>query len=545
MQWNSMKLSVKMPLVFMAILLLIAAAAVTGFLQLSRALDTFSTDVAAANQQERQVRLMSLAFQGQVQEWKNVLLRGKDPAQLEKYWGAFQEKEKEVADSANYLKERVSSPDSKALIQKFATAHATMGQNYRKGLVAFKEADFAYDKGDNAVKGMDREPAKLIKEASDDIAKSAATISEATMLASGKAKTLSLSIIAVVLVLGCVVGVIGCRTITRPLGEALMVAQTVSSGDLTSHIEVSRQDEIGLLMAALKEMNESLSQRIGEVRQGIETIASASTQIASGNLDLSARTEAQAGALEETASSMEELTSAVKQNADNAGQANRLALTASGVADKGGAVVAEVIDTMQAINVSSQKIVDIISVIDGIAFQTNILALNAAVEAARAGEQGRGFAVVASEVRNLAQRSASAAKEIKTLITDSVERVATGTRLVNQAGGTMQEIVDSIKRVTDIMGGIASANQEQTAGIEQINQAIMQMDDITQQNAALVEQAAAAAKSMEDQASQLTHAVSIFSLNAAFSSHQAKAIAGHNVMNPMRTITQKKIKFQA
>ncbi len=544
MNWNSMKLSVKMPLMLMAILFLISAAALIGFLQLSRALDTFSTDVAAANQQERQVRLMALAFQGQVQEWKNVLLRGKDPAQLDKYWAAFQEKEKEVADSAKYLQERINNPESKELIKKFAAAHTIMGQNYRKGFAAFKEADFAYDKGDAAVKGMDREPAKLIKEASDDIAKGAATVSEATMLAGSKAKMLSLSIIAIVLVLGCIVGVFGCRAITQPLAEALKVAQTVSSGDLTSHIEVNRQDEIGLLMAALKEMNESLSQRIGEVRTGIETIASASSQIATGNLDLSSRTEEQAGALEETASSMEELTSAVKQNSENAGQANRLALMASDVANKGGTVVAEVITTMQAINVSSQKIVDIISVIDGIAFQTNILALNAAVEAARAGEQGRGFAVVASEVRNLAQRSASAAKEIKTLIGDSVERVGTGTKLVNQAGSTMQEIVESIKRVTDIMGGIASANLEQTTGIEQINKAIMQMDDITQQNAALVEEAAAAAKSLEDQADKLAQVVSIFNLNSNFSTHQAKAITGGNMAYPMRTIMQGKIKFQ-
>ena len=543
MNWNSVKLSVKMPLVLMAILFLIAAAAVFGFLQLSRALDTFSNEVAAANQQERQVRIMSLAFQGQVQEWKNVLLRGKDPAQLDKYWGAFQEKEKEVAGSASYLQEHVSDPASKDLIRKFAAAHATMGQNYRQGLAAFKEADFAYDKGDHAVKGMDREPAKLIKEASDHIAKSAASISADTLLTSGKAKTLSLSIIAVVVAIGCVLGFIGCRSVTRPLAEALLVAQTVSSGDLSSQIDTRRQDEIGLLMAALKQMNENLSQRIGDIRQGIDTIASASSQIANGNLDLSSRTEQQAGALEETASSMEELTSAVKHNADNAGQANRLAMMASDVAHQGGSVVAEVIDTMQAINGSSQKIVDIISVIDGIAFQTNILALNAAVEAARAGEQGRGFAVVASEVRNLAQRSAGAAKEIKTLINDSVERVETGTRLVNQAGGTMHEIVGSIKRVTDIMGEIASANREQTTGIEQINQAIIQMDDITQQNAALVEEAAAAAKSMEEQASKLALAVSIFKLNAAHAGQQNKAIAA-NAGKPMRALVQGRVRLQ-
>lgn len=255
---------------------------------------------------------------------------------------------------------------------------------------------------------------------------------------------------------------------------------------------------------------------VSEVRTGTDAMATASGQIASGNQDLSSRTEQQASSLEETASSMEELTSTVKQNADNARQANVLAVSASEVAVKGGAVVSQVVDTMSSINASSKKIVDIIGVIDGIAFQTNILALNAAVEAARAGEQGRGFAVVASEVRSLAQRSASAAKEIKTLIGDSVDKVNIGTSLVDQAGSTMNEIVESIKRVTDIMGEITAASQEQTSGIEQINQAIMQMDNVTQQNAALVEEAAAAAESLQDQAGNLTQVVSVFKLDATY-----------------------------
>jgi methyl-accepting chemotaxis protein len=238
-------------------------------------------------------------------------------------------------------------------------------------------------------------------------------------------------------------------------------------------------------------------------------------KVASGNADLSQRTEEQASSLEETASSMEELTSTVKQNAENAKQANQLAASASEVAVKGGAVVSEVVGTMSSINESSKKIVDIISVIDGIAFQTNILALNAAVEAARAGEQGRGFAVVASEVRNLAQRSAAAAKEIKGLIGDSVDKVGAGTKLVDEAGKTMQEIVSSVKRVTDIMSEITAASQEQSSGIEQVNQAITQMDEVTQQNAALVEEAAAAAEAMQEQAQNLAHAVSVFRLDDA------------------------------
>ena len=302
------------------------------------------------------------------------------------------------------------------------------------------------------------------------------------------------------------------RSITVPLNLAVQVAQKVAAGDLTSNVEVKSKDETGQLMLALKDMNDSLKKIVGEVRSGTEAIGSGTKQIASGNADLSQRTEEQASSLEETASSMEELTSTVKQNAENAKQANQLALGASTVAVKGGQVVSEVVTTMSSINESSKKIVDIIGVIDGIAFQTNILALNAAVEAARAGEQGRGFAVVASEVRNLAQRSAAAAKEIKALIGDSVDKVGAGTKLVDEAGKTMEEIVNSVKRVTDIMSEITAASQEQSAGIEQVNQAITQMDEVTQQNAALVEEAAAAAESREEQAQNLQAAVAIFNI---------------------------------
>lgn len=304
--------------------------------------------------------------------------------------------------------------------------------------------------------------------------------------------------------------------ITRPIQKAVVVARRVADGDLTGDLAdkaAQSIDETGQLLQSLNDMNASLLKIVSEVRSGTEAIATASSEIAAGNLNLSSRTEQQAGSLEETASSMEELTSTVKQNADNARQANGLAMAASEVAVKGGAVVSQVVDTMGSINESSKRIVDIISVIDGIAFQTNILALNAAVEAARAGEQGKGFAVVASEVRSLAQRSAAAAKEIKTLIGDSVDKVDMGTKLVDQAGDTMREILDSVKRVTDIMGEITSASQEQTSGIEQINQAIAQMDQVTQQNAALVEQAAAASASLQEQAGKLAQAVSVFKLD--------------------------------
>ena len=331
------------------------------------------------------------------------------------------------------------------------------------------------------------------------------------------AETLSASARAYMIILGSVAVLLGAfvawiitRSITHPINAAVAVAETVASGDLSSHIVVNSSDETGRLLGALKAMNDSLLGVVAQVRHGTDAISTASSEIAAGNLDLSSRTEEQASSLEETASAMEELTSTVKQNADNARQANQLAKSASEVAVRGGSIVSQVVDTMGTINESSKKIVDIIGVIDGIAFQTNILALNAAVEAARAGEQGRGFAVVATEVRNLAHRSASAAKEIKELIAASVANVDTGSRLVNEAGQTMGDIVDSIVRVTDIMGEITSATHEQTIGIEQINMAIAQMDEVTQQNAALVEEAAAASQSMQEQAGELAHVVGFF-----------------------------------
>ncbi|MEC5218965.1 methyl-accepting chemotaxis protein [Actimicrobium sp. GrIS 1.19] len=314
------------------------------------------------------------------------------------------------------------------------------------------------------------------------------------------------------------------RKLYRQLGGepeyASQIVKYIAAGDLTVNVNTRHDDKESLLFS-MKEMQQNLSKTIGAIRQSTDTIATASAEIASGNMDLSSRTEQQASSLEETASSMEELTSTVKQNAENAHQANSLAKTASEVASKGGAVMVEVVGTMNSIDESARKIVDIISVIDGIAFQTNILALNAAVEAARAGEQGRGFAVVASEVRNLAQRSAGAAKEIKALIGDSVEKVAIGSKLVAQAGVTMAEVVDSVKRVTDIISDIAAAGMEQTAGIEQINIAITEMDNVTQQNAALVEQAAAAAESLQDQAGSLVQFVSVFKTDGALPSAAA------------------------
>ncbi|AUA57551.1 Dipeptide chemoreceptor protein [Achromobacter spanius] len=324
--------------------------------------------------------------------------------------------------------------------------------------------------------------------------------------------TIAMLAITLLLALGCWIFI--NRTVLRPLHQAGDHFDKISGGDFTGRIDVRSTNEIGQLFGAIKRMQESLTRTVATVRRGVDEINVGAREISAGNTDLSSRTEQQAASLEETAASMEELASTVKQNADNARQANQLAASASDVAERGGSAVSEVVSTMQGISASSRKISEIVSVIDGIAFQTNILALNAAVEAARAGEQGKGFAVVAGEVRSLAQRSAQAAKEIKGLIEDSVNKVGAGSQQVERAGATMQEIVASVKRVTDIMGEISAASEEQSSGIDQVNRAVSQMDEVTQQNAALVEEAAAAAGSLQEQAQRLAQAVAVFKINA-------------------------------
>ena len=331
--------------------------------------------------------------------------------------------------------------------------------------------------------------------------------------AAARYETLRLvSIVSIALGIGFAVafGLVLIRGIGRSLGHAVEVSNAIAQGDLTPTIHVEGRDEIAQLLTAMSSMKDNLQRVVANVRSGVDSVSMASTQIAAGNQDLSARTEEQASSLQQTAASMEQLTGTVRQSADNARQASQLALAASEAAGKGGAIVGQVVATMDEISAASKKIAEIITVIDGIAFQTNILALNAAVEAARAGEQGRGFAVVAGEVRNLAQRSAQAAREIKTMISDSVEKVDTGSRLVNDAGGSMNEIVSQVKRVTDLIGEITSAATEQSTGIGQVNEAVTQMDQVTQQNAALVEESAAAAESLKEQALRLAEAVAVF-----------------------------------
>ena len=377
------------------------------------------------------------------------------------------------------------------------------GKNDDAAALLFAKADVG-TKMINAFKQHVEYNIALGKQGEEDAKKSLKTSTWENIL-------IAVAVVAFIAVMGLAI----TRKLVKSLNEAVEAAQAVADGDLRRHIVAESNDEIGKLLQALRDMNASLVRIVGQVRSGTDAILTASNEIASGNMDLSSRTESQASSLEETASSMEELTSTVRQNSDNASQANQLAQTASEVAVRGGSVVSEVVATMSSIDESSRKIVDIISVIDGIAFQTNILALNAAVEAARAGEQGRGFAVVAAEVRNLAQRSAAAAKEIKTLIGDSVEKVNAGSKLVDQAGATMQEVVQAIRQVTDIVAEISAASREQSQGIDQVNQAVMEMDNVTQQNAALVEEAAAAAGAMHDQAAQLTELVGVFKLDAS------------------------------
>ena len=438
-----------------------------------------------------------------------------DDAQVKTELDGIAERTRVIDDHISKLDDAIRLPQGLALLQELKQARAAFVTARDHLATQARSSD-----KDGAVAVLNRElrPAQAAYMGALDklIAFQVQLMNESGNRAEQQARTASTAMILLGLVsagLSLFTAWYITRGIVRPINHAVRVARTVAGGDLSSVIEIRSQDEIGQLSAALKEMNASLVNIVAEVRGGTESITTASAEIAAGNMDLSERTERQAGSLEETASSMEQLTSTVRLNADNAHQANQLALSASDVAGKGGAVVAQVVDTMASINESARKIVDIIAVIDGIAFQTNILALNAAVEAARAGEQGRGFAVVANEVRSLAQRSAAAAKEIKGLIGDSVDKVDAGARLVDQAGSTMAEIVASVRRVTDIMSDIAAASQEQLSGIQHINEAITEMDQTTQQNAALVEQASAAATTMREQAQHLADAVGVFKLD--------------------------------
>jgi len=521
MQIKNLRIGARLGIAFGLLLVLMAFMAVMGIWRLQEVAE-------ATGKMEESAKIERLSHQWYLGNVANAVrtsarVRSNDAEVKKQFQTEMEAQSLEITKLQKELDGLITSPDGKQGMAVVGDRRKEY-MDIRKDVFKFKEEGSAEAEAaakkliesqmDPAMKSYNQSVQNVLKLQQDAVQKAKNDVDE--LYASGRNLLTVFGVIA--LALGMVLAWILTRSITRPLNYAVSVARVVASGDLTSRITVDSRDETGQLLQALKEMNDSLTASITQVRSGVDTIATASNQIASGNLDLSSRTEEQASSLEETASSMEELTFTVKQNADNARQANQLAVTASGVAEKGGAVVSKVVDTMDGINASSKKIVDIIGVIDGIAFQTNILALNAAVEAARAGEQGRGFAVVASEVRSLAQRSAAAAKEIKTLIDDSVSKADTGSKLVAEAGSTMVEVVDSVKRVTDIMSEIMAASQEQSAGIEQVNQAIGQMDQVTQQNAALVEEAAAAAESLNEQAANLAQAVSIFKLDGVVSS---------------------------
>jgi len=539
---KNMKIGARLSLGFGAVLVLLAVLLGLGLQslnqmqeQLHQIVNNSNVKTAAAYELAIEIRTLSNAF-------GNIVL-GDDV-------GIPREKDIIAAARAKYgkawalLKEKVVSEESKALMaeveETIARSKPVNNKAIELRMQGKKEeaAEILAKQIGPSTQAIVAGMAKIVEYEKNSAAKAA----EDAEIKYASARNLMIGIGTLAIVLGGLIGWFSTRSITRPISEAVRVAETVTSGDLSSRIEVRSKDETGQLLQALKDMNGNLLDIVRQVRSGTDAIATASSQIAAGNLDLSARTEEQAGSLEETASSMEELTSTVKQNTDNARQANMLAAAASNVAVKGGTVVSQVVDTMESIKDSSKKIVDIIGVIDGIAFQTNILALNAAVEAARAGEQGRGFAVVASEVRSLAQRSAAAAKEIKALIGESVDTVDAGSKLVDQAGVTMNEIVNSVKRVTDIMNEITSASEEQSAGIEQVNRAISQMDEMTQQNASLVEEAAAASEAMRDQAGNLARVVSIFKLDHTQRTVAEPVAQPHNRgLTPVTTASQPRV----
>jgi len=501
----------------LAVVLAVSLAALTRVYGSIQELDRISREDFETQQA---VLRTALAFKQQVQEWKDVLLRGHEPAALDKYWKQFQDREKDVNQSAQEARSATPHEGVRTALGKFVAAHKAAGAKYREGLQAFKDAKFDPHAGDKAVVGIDRPLTDALGEIENTATEFGA---KATAEAVKRAETgYRLALVGTVLALvGSLVAlwVFFRRSVLAPIASAARFAERVARGDLSGAIKARSQDEAGQLVTALARMNASLAEVVSKVRVAANAVATASSQVAAGTTDLSQRTEEQASSLEETAASMEELASTVRQNADNAKEADELARNAARRAEQGGAEVGKAVETMTEISRSAQRIADITSVIDAIAFQTNILALNAAVEAARAGEQGRGFAVVAAEVRSLAQRSAQAAKEIKDLIGHSVNEVKSGTAQVEQAGGTIQALVADVRRVSGLMESIAEASAEQSRGVQQVNKTVTQMDKVVQENASAVQESAAAAQGMRQQAELLVEAVSAFVLENAAASH--------------------------
>jgi len=519
MNLAKMKVGTRLGLGFALVLLFLVAVTTVGIFRMAQIQDRLDHVISVNNVVSRLVVDMRSNVSDRVTSLR-ILTLMTDAGDMEPEMNRIKELAGKYADAQNKLSAQFAieaNADEKALL-------ATIKEQEAIAMPAIAKASELWlaNKAEEATKVLIKEirPAqKKWMAALDQLASVEDKLNAQVQVDAASGFSSARTFMILMGVLAVAISVAAAYVITRGLLKQLggepdytaSIAGSIANGDLSIAIDTNGNAKDSLL-SEMKEMRDSLVDIVGQVRSGTETIGTASREIAAGNIDLSSRTEMQASSLEKTASAMEELTSTVKQNADNAREANQLASAASDVAIKGGKVVSEVVNTMSSIDASAKKIVDIIGVIDGIAFQTNILALNAAVEAARAGEQGRGFAVVASEVRNLAQRSAGAAKEIKMLIDDSVEKVGAGTKLVGQAGVTMDEVVASVRRVTDIMSEIANASQEQSAGIEQVNVSIIEMDSMTQQNAALVEEAAAAAQSLQDQAAELSRVVSIFKL---------------------------------
>ncbi len=514
MNIGNLKIGLRLGLGFglvLALMITLAAIGLSRMAEIQDKLDDITSDdmvkVNLVREMREQVQTTAIAV-------RNImLLSDEEGIAAEKQ--RLDKAREEYSENAKKLTGMVKLEQGKVLLAKVEEARATTRPLTDKAVQLGRA-----NKNAEAIQVLIKEVRPNQRKWLDDLGeilafqeKKAADSVEIAHASYASARTLVILLALAAVVLGVLVAWFITRSVTRPLEEAGQVAARVADGDLTSRIEVTTKDETGLLLQSMKTMNDNLKDMVGKINATASSVATGAGQISAGNINLSQRTEEQAASLEETASSMEELTSTVKQNADNARQANQLAAAAREQAEKGGEVVGKAIAAMGGINSASKKIADIIGVIDEIAFQTNLLALNAAVEAARAGEQGRGFAVVAGEVRNLAQRSAASAKEIKDLIGDSVQKVEDGSKLVEQSGQTLGEIVGAVKKVSDIVAEIAAASQEQSVGIEQVNKAVMQMDEVTQQNAALVEEAAAASKSMEEQAQSLREMMATFKID--------------------------------
>jgi methyl-accepting chemotaxis protein len=515
MSWFTGSIRNKLIALFALGMAIVFAAALYGFGAAWSALGAVGRVNDTLIAQAIQSQTLQASFKEQVQAWLGVLVGGHDAGALEKSWKQFEYREREVRRLGEKLQGHVELASAKEALGQFLRAHAAMGTRYREGLEAFKASGFDARKVEGELRGIDAKPTELIEEIVDLMREEARAAFSGARSAATRRLTISLGAIA----LATLAALFACslllvRAVVRPLNEAVRVTERVAEGDLTVDVGAKARDETGRLLHGLGRMRDGLAAAVSVIRQSAQAVGQGSREIADGHADLSSRTEQQASSLEETAASMEELATTLRQNTDNARHAQQLAKGASDQASEGGRVMTEAVGRMSGVFEASRKIADIIGVIDGIAFQTNILALNAAVEAARAGEQGRGFAVVAAEVRALAQRVAAAAKEIKGLIQNSVDEVGAGTKLVEAAGRKMDEIVQSVRRVTDVMSEIAAASTEQLSGVEQVSRAVTQMDQVVQQNAALVAETSAATERMAVQTEQLVAAVAKFRLDA-------------------------------